>query len=333
VPSPSSSASQGGPEVVCLGHAIVDVVARCSEEAICELGLVKGTMTLVEPEVAGLAYAKCEPVTQVSGGSAANTAACVASLGGSARFVGKVGSDPLGELFEADIVAAGVTFSKAVEPSAPTGTCLVLVTPDAEKTMCTSLGAGALLEPTDVDVSLSRAAAVYLEGYACAGEATGQACRALVASASSVGVPVALSASDPLLVRQARGELLGFLNQAQLLFCNEEEALGLADAHELDQALDTLAGRCPFVVITLGPKGAVVVSPEEKVRVGAQALGQVVDTTGAGDSFAGGFLFGWVRGMELRDCAALGALAAGEVVGHFGARPSRSLSELARSLR
>lgn len=324
------------PEVVALGHPIVDVLAPSDDALVSRLGLEKGTMTLVGEERSAEIYAALGPATEASGGSAANTAACLASLGGSSQFVGKVSDDPLGKVFSDDIRAIGVRYEVPPAPDGPaTGRCLVLVTPDAEKTMCTYLGAGEMLHSSDIDVSAIAAAKVlYLEGYLCKPETEAAVDRA-VSTARAAGTLVAFSASDPAWVDFRRDALLATIDRSDILFANELEALGLAGTADLDEALEVLTDRCPTVAVTLGAEGSVIAasgapgSPRTRDRIPADPVDHVVDTTGAGDSFAAGFLYGVVRQLGPVASARLGGLAAAEIVSHMGARPLVKLAGLA----
>ncbi|MBO0730271.1 MAG: adenosine kinase, partial [Acidimicrobiaceae bacterium] len=313
-------------EVVTLGHAIVDVLAPVPDHLVAGLGLAKGTMTLVDEEQSEQIYAKVGPATEVSGGSAANTAAGVAALGASAAFVGKVRDDQLGRVFAHDIRAAGVAFDVPAAPEGPpTGRCVIMVTPDAEKTMCTNLGIGDVLLPADLDEDLiARAGVLYIEGYVCGLEHTDATVDRALDVARSAGTRVALSLSDPLWVELHGPDMASLLDRVDLLFANEQEACGMTGAADVDAALAELAKRCPTVVVTLGAAGSIVAAAGEAFRVPAEPVPHVVDTTGAGDLFAAGFLYGECRGLGPEGSARLGALAAAEVVSHMGARPAAS---------
>lgn len=319
-------------DVVALGHAIVDVLAPVPEEVVASLGLAKGTMTLVDEERSSQIFATLQGTTKASGGSAANTCAGLASFGARAAFVGKVSEDDLGREFTDDIRAAGVGYDVAPSPDGGQGTghCLVLVTPDAERTMCTSLGIGGSIFPSDIDAGLiARARVVYLEGYLCGLPSTDSTLDAVIEEAEKAGVELALSLSDPFWV-ETHGDALGkVLEHCSVLFSNEAEAMGLTAAADAGAALRSLNAQVPTVVVTRGAAGCLVGSGGETFEVPADAVPQVVDTTGAGDLFAAGFLYGHVRGLGAERCAHLGGLAAGEVIGHFGARPLASLAALA----
>jgi sugar/nucleoside kinase (ribokinase family) len=288
-------------------------------------------MTLVDDDEAARVYAAVTPVAAVPGGSAANTAVGVASLGGRAGFLGKVATDELGEVFARDIRSAGVHFGVPPEAGGVgTGRCVVMVTPDAEKTMCTSLGIGDLLGVADVDAALIAGAdVVYLEGYLCGLPHTDATVAAVLDAAEAAGTPVALSLSDPLWVELHGAEMATLLGRVDLVFANEHEARLLTGETDLDRAVRALAERCATVVVTRGAQGSTVSAGGEWVDVDAVRVPEVVDTTGAGDLYAGGFLFGHVRHLGPERCARIASLAAAEVVGHLGARPERPLVELA----
>lgn len=321
------------PSVVSLGHAIVDVLARTDDLEITALGLQKGTMALVDGDRAQALYAAIVPDAHASGGSAANTAACLASLGATVRFVGKVADDELGKVFSEDIRNAGVDYD--TPPGGPegagTGRCLVLVTSDAEKTMCTSLGAGATIDPADLHTDAIAAARVlYVEGYLVGPPGTTKTVDRAVEVARDAGTLVAFSASDPGWVELQREALRRLLDRVDLLFANEPEAKGLAGRDELEAAVEDLLNQVPAVAVTLGADGCLIADREgTRVRVPAAPVDAVVDSTGAGDSFAAGFLYGVVNQLGPETSARLGALAAAEVVSHLGARPVTGLRDLA----
>jgi sugar/nucleoside kinase (ribokinase family) len=319
------------PEVVAVGHAIVDVLAPSEDSLVAGFGLQKGTMTLIDDADAEKIYAALGPATEASGGSAANTAACLASLGAAVEFTGRVRNDGLGGVFTHDIRAAGVRFEVPPADSGPgTGRCLVMVTPDAEKTMCTNLGAGALLSPDDLDErSIAAAKILYLEGYLCGKPETDPAVDRAVAVAREQGTLVALSGSDPAWVELMRSRLDALIDLVDIFFANEAEACGLTGAATVESALGLLSRRCPTVAVTLGAKGSIVAQGSDAVSVPAAPVARVVDTTGAGDSYAAGFLYGVVRESGPETSARLGALAAAEIVSHLGARPLSRLSDLA----
>lgn len=318
-------------DVLAVGSAIVDVLSTCDDELVARHGLQKGTMTLVDRNRAAAIYAAMGPGVEVSGGSAANTAAGVASIGGAAAFVGKVADDELGRIFTHDLRATGVAYSTPpVVSVVGTARSLILVTPDAERTMNTFLGVAAELGAADIDEAVVASARIaYLEGYLVGVGAAEAALDRTVTLAREAGTAVALTLSDPLWVRLNTDHFSALLPGVDVLLANEEEALELTGAADLKAALAVLAATCPVVAITRGAHGVVATDGSETVAVAADPVDHVVDTTGAGDLFAAGFLFGRARDLPLETCARLGTLAAAEVISHVGARPQASLRELA----
>ncbi len=321
-------------EVVGIGNAIVDVLAEVDNLGLVRRGLPKGTMTLVDAERARALGASVEPKMRRSGGSAANTMVGIASLGGSAAFLGKVGDDELGHLFRHDLAAAGVEFGD-VRPSLTeaTGMCLVLVTPDAQRTMATFLGASARLGPDDVDADLVRdAEIVYLEGYLWDPPPAKEAFLRAAEIAHRADKQVALTLSDPFCVERHRAAFQSLVAEhVDVLLANEHELLALYETTDLDQAIDRLrrAGRCSTAAITRSAQGSAVLAQGLRFDVPAEPVDHVVDTTGAGDLYAAGFLHGLALGRPAAECGRLGSIAAAEVIGHFGARPEVNLAALA----
>lgn len=327
-----NQASPAAHDVLAIGNAIVDVLSHADDDFLDRHGLTKGAMTLVDADRAAALYAAMGPGVEVSGGSAANTAAGIASFGGKAAFIGKVRDDQLGEVFSHDIRAAGVSFASA--PAAqgePTGRCLILVTPDAQRTMQTFLGAGGGLGPEDVDEALVAASRVtYLEGYLWDPPLAKEAFVKAAEIAAGAGRKVALSLSDSFCVDRHRAEFLDLVNNhVHILFANEAEITSLYEAGEFDEALQRVRGHCEIAALTRSEKGSVIVAGEEVHVLDAAPARQVMDTTGAGDLYAAGFLHGYTRGEAPAACGRLGGIAAAEIIGHFGARPETRLSELA----
>lgn len=318
-------------DVVAIGHAIVDVLVSAPDDLPGRQGMEKGTMTLIDEDRAETVYAAMGSGTEVSGGSAANTAAGVAAFGGAAAFAGKVRSDQLGEVFGHDIRAAGVEFTTPAATDGPaTGRCLIMVTPDAERTMATHLGAGDHLLPEDLDEDqLARAEIVYVEGYLCGLPSTDPTIAKAAKATHQAGGRFALSLSDPFWVDLHRDELRALLEQVDILFGNEAEATGLCGVSDLEGAVVELNRHCPIVAVTRGPAGSLVATGGRPAAVPAYPARSVVDTTGAGDLYAAGFLYGLTRGLDAETCARLGGLAAAEIIGHLGARPQVSLARLA----
>jgi sugar/nucleoside kinase (ribokinase family) len=322
-------------DVLTLGHAIVDVLSHCDDALISEVGLTKGSMSLIDGDEATRIYGAMGPAIEISGGSAANTAAGVASLGGRAAFVGKVREDPLGQIFTHDLRAAGVTFETAAAPKGDgpdTARCLVLVTPDAQRTMGTHLGVAGELSAADVDADVVAASAIsYVEGYLVGLPTAEAALSATAKYAHEAGRKVALTLSDPYWVGAQRDAFAGLLADVDILLANEDEACSLTGRADAETAMPALLAACPVVAITRSERGALLSDGTDLVAVPAHPVEAVVDTTGAGDLFASGFLLGLARGLPLGDCGRLGALAAAEVISHLGARPQVSLAALATS--
>jgi sugar/nucleoside kinase (ribokinase family) len=318
-------------DVLTIGNAIVDVLAPCDDALLERLGLGKGTMSLVDDRHAAIIYAAMGPGIEVSGGSAANTATGVASLGGRAAFVGKVRDDETGEIFTHDLRATGVTYTTpAAHLGAATARCLVLVTPDAQRTMSTHLGIAGELSAGDVDGELVNGALItFVEGYLVGLPSAESALAAAVKTARDAGRRVALTLSDPQWVGARRDAFSALVADVDILLANEEEACQLTGEADAGAALAVLARSCPVVAVTRSERGALVSDGTETVAVPAEPVSSVIDTTGAGDLFAAGFLLGLARELALPDCARLGALAAAEVIGHLGARPQAALADLA----
>ncbi len=317
-------------DVVGVGNAIVDVIVSVEHEFIATHALNKGTMTLIDADRAVELYDAMPPGIETSGGSAANTAAGVASFGGRAAYVGKVRDDQLGEVFAHDIRAVGVDFvGPRAESGPPTARCLIQVTPDADRTMNTYLGISAFLSPADVDVDVVAASAVvYCEGYLWDVDDAKRAIRLAMDVGADHGRMVSLTLSDPFCVDRHRDEWLDLIaDRVNLLFANRAEILSLYRIDDLDEAVRRVRDHVELACITLSAHGSLVVTPDEVVEV-APTVTRVVDTTGAGDLYASGFLFGMARGMPLAVCGQLASAAAAEVIGHLGARPMVPLASV-----
>jgi sugar/nucleoside kinase (ribokinase family) len=322
-------------DVVGIGNALVDVLSHESHDFLAEFGLTAGAMELVDTPRAQALYAAMGPAIEMSGGSAANTMVGVASLGGRAAFIGRVADDELGTVFGHDIRAAGVDFrNKPAVGGEPSGRCLIMVTPDAQRTMNTYLGASAQLGPTDVDHDLVAGAQVlYLEGYLWDEPEAKDAYRLAARTAHEAGNRVAFSLSDPFCVERHRDEFRALVeSDVDVLFGNEAEITSLYEVDGFDDALQRVQHQCEIAALTRGARGAVVVSRDEVHVVDAAPVHEVVDTTGAGDLFAAGFLFGLTHGYDLGTAARIGALAASEIISHLGARPATPLAALAAPL-
>jgi len=321
-------------DVLAVGNALVDVLSQESDEFIREHALERGAMTLVDAERAEALYAAMGPGTEVSGGTAANTAAGLASFRASVGFVGRVRDDQLGEVFAHDIRAIGVEFdTPPASDGAPTGRCLIVVTPDAQRTMSTVLGAASQVGPEDIDAdTVRRATITYLEGYLFDQPEAKDAFREAARLAHDAGNQVALTLSDSFCVDRHRADFLDLVEHGvDVLFANENEICALYEVDVFDAALPHVRGHCEIAALTRSEKGSVVVAGEEVHVIGVHPVAEVVDTTGAGDQYAAGFLRGLTGGKDLETCGRLGALAAAEVISHLGARPETSLADLARA--
>ena len=319
-------------DVVGIGNAIVDVIAHADEATLDRHGLNKGTMTLIDAEQAHTLYEAMGPGRESSGGSVANSMAGLASLGGRGAFIGKVRNDQLGGIFRHDIRAAGTRFdTPAAESGTPTARCLIFVTPDAQRTMATFLGASTEFGPEDIDESLiAQAKITYLEGYLWDAPPAKEAFVQAAKTAHDAGKRVALSLSDPFCVERHRASFRELVeNHVDILFANEAEITSLYEVATFDEALQHVRGHCEVAALTRSEKGSLVLSGEEVHVVDAAPVTQLVDTTGAGDLYAAGFLHGFTQGYSLYDCGRLGAISAGEIVSHVGARPETSLADLA----
>jgi len=321
-------------DVLGIGNAIVDVIARAEDDFLIRHGMQKGSMVLVDEARAAAIYDLMGPATEISGGSAANTIVGIAGFGARAAFVGRICDDPLGRIFTHDIRAVGVAFDQPPASKGPsTGRCYIIVTPDGERTMNTYLGAAQQLGPEDIDAEMVAASAItYLEGYLWDPRDAKDAFLKAAAVAHNAHRLVALSLSDAFCVDRWRDEFLGLLRDrtVDLLFANEAELHSLYQTADFDSAVSALRQVAGLAVVTRSEKGCVVVSADMVQTVPAFAVERVIDTTGAGDLFAAGFLFGLSRGTDHATAARLGALAAAEVIGHLGARPSVSLKSLAQ---
>jgi sugar/nucleoside kinase (ribokinase family) len=319
-------------DVAAIGNAIVDVIAPADDAFLTENGVAKGAMTLVDEAQSQALYAKMAPGVETSGGSAANTVAGLASFGAKGAFLGKVADDQLGRAFAHDMRAIGARFENAPLQGGPaTAACMINVTPDGQRTMCTYLGASTAFTEADVDAAVIEGARiVYLEGYLFDADAARRAFAKAAALARGSGRMLALTLSDGFVVDRHREALLGFIeNQVDLLFANEVEATALFQTNSFDQAVAGLRERVKLAAVTRSEQGSVIISDGERLSVAAEPVEKVVDTTGAGDQYAAGFMFGLSRGRPLQACGRLASLAAAEVISHYGPRPQVSLKELA----
>jgi sugar/nucleoside kinase (ribokinase family) len=322
-------------DVVCVGNAIVDVIAPTDDDFLGRHGMAKGAMQLVDTDVAHRLYADMPPGIEASGGSAANTAAGIAALGGRVRFVGRVADDQLGEVFAHDIRAAGVDFDvvpvtgRAAEPG--TARCLILVTPDAQRTMNTYLGVSARIAVEDVErVELVEAKALYCEGYLWDEPVAKEAIRHAMDHARRVSTPVAFTLSDSFCVDRHRVEFGRLVaDHVDILFANEAEICSLYEVDDFEEAARRVAGHVGIACLTRSERGSVILTADGgRIEVPAHPT-EVVDTTGAGDLYAAGFLARWAAGADLAECGRVASIAAAEAISHLGARPESDLRALA----
>jgi len=334
VPSNSEHfVSEATLDVVGIGNAIVDVLAHVDESFLAENGFDKGIMTLIDEDQAQSMYAKMGPAVEASGGSAANTIAGIAALGGKAGFIGRVHNDQLGEVFAHDIRSVGVAYATPLATDGrATARSFVMVTPDAKRTMMTFLGASTELTSADIDPALIASAKVtYLEGYLWDDPNAKAAISDAAKIAHAAGRKVALSLSDPFCVERHRDTFLELISdQIDILFANRAEITSLFQTGDFEEAARRVAAFVEVAALTASEAGSVVVASGRAFAVSAARVARVVDTTGAGDLYASGFLYGYTQGKDWSACATVGGICAGEVIGHLGARPEVSLAELVR---
>ena len=318
-------------DVVGIGNALVDVIAHANDAFIRGESLVKGSMTLIEADRAVSLYRALGQAVEMSGGSAANTMCGVASFGGRAAFIGKVSDDELGEVFGHDLRAVGIAFrAGGPEDDIPTGRSIIIVTPDAQRTMNTYLGVGSLLCPPDLDeAAVAGGKVLYMEGYLYDRPAAKEAFRAAAKIAHAHHRQVSLTLSDSFCVDRHRDDFRRLVaDEVDILFGNDEELKSLYEVESFGEALAAVRDDCALAAITCGPQGSVIVTAEEVIKVAAEPVERVLDTTGAGDLFASGFLYGHTHGLSLAECGRLGSIAAAEVISHVGARPLVELRTL-----
>jgi sugar/nucleoside kinase (ribokinase family) len=320
-------------DVVGIGNAIVDIISRCDDGFLSKHDLAKGFMRLIDAEEANRLYAAMGPAVERSGGSVANTIAGLASFGAKCGFIGRVAADQFGGIFRHDIRSQGVAYETApATDGAPTARCLILVTPDGERTMNTFLGASVDLTANDIDQAMiENSKIIYLEGYLFDRHQAKEAFRDAAGRARRVGVKVALSLSDAFCVDRHRDDFRRLVREgADIVFANEKEITSLYQVNSFEAAANAALQDCEMAVLTRSEEGSVIVASGETIEIPADAVPQVVDVTGAGDLYAAGFLYGLTRGLPLETCGRLGSLAAAEVIGHIGARPESPLRELAK---
>ncbi len=318
-------------DVLGIGNAIVDVITRADDRFLSKHDLTKGSMMLIDEARADALYAAMGPGTEVSGGSCGNTMAGIASFGGRGAYIGKVRNDQLGGVFGHDIKAIGVSFATPPATSGPaTARCLISVTPDAQRTMSTYLGACTGLGPNDIDAALVASAQVtYVEGYLWDAPDAKKAVLKAFDAAHAAGRKVSITLSDSFCVGRYRAEFRDLIrNQVDILFGNESEITSLYEVNSFEEALELARKEAKIAALTLSEKGSVVIKGSETYAVPAAPVAKVVDTTGAGDLYAAGFLYGFTHGKPLAECARLGGIAAAEIISHVGARPEKPLKDL-----
>jgi sugar/nucleoside kinase (ribokinase family) len=318
-------------DVVGIGNALVDVIAHAGDEFLGQHDLVKGAMTLVGTDRAVELYQALGSAVEMSGGSAANTMCGVASFGGRAAYVGKVSDDELGRVFGHDLLAVGVTFRPgSMTDDVPTGRCIIVVTPDAERTMNTFLGASSLMSVPDVDIATVAAGKVlYMEGYLYDRDDAKAAFRWAARAAHRHGRLVSLTLSDSFCVDRHRDDFRSLVrDDVDLLFGNEEELISLYQTDTFDEAVGEVRRDCGLAAITVGAKGSYIITPDDVLHVDAYPVRKVIDTTGAGDLYSAGFLYGYTQGFDMNECGRLGSVAASEVISHVGPRPLVELRTL-----
>ncbi|MFM5925263.1 MAG: adenosine kinase [Novosphingobium sp.] len=319
-------------QVIAIGNAIVDVMAPCQDALIERLGLVRGGMTLVDTDRAHELYEAMGPAREISGGSAANTLAGLAALGSRCAFIGQVADDQLGEVFAHDIRAGGIAFATPARPGQPpTARCLIFVTPDGQRTMNTFLGASQFLPPAALDeAAIADAEVLYLEGYLWDPEEPRAAMRRAISAARNAGRKVAFTLSDSFVIERHGDDFRAMIEAGEIdiLFANHIELASLTGKDNFHAGIDALKDKVPLLVVTRSEHGAVAATGGQLYEVPAEPVAQVVDTTGAGDLFAAGFLHGHVNGRSVAECLTMGAVCAAEIIAHYGARPEADLKAL-----
>ena len=318
-------------DVIGIGNAIVDVLTKIDDSFLKTLSLTKGSMTLVDEKKAEYLYKNASNTIQSSGGSVANSLTCISQLGGKAGFIGRVKDDKLGTIFKEEMSNTGTIFKIPPSTEGPsTARCLIFVTPDAERTMCTYLGASVLIDPNDINLSqVSDAKILYLEGYLWDNSSAKNAFIKASQIAKNAGRKVALSLSDSFCVNRHRESFINLIEEnIDILFANEEEVKSLYKTSDLSLAINNIKNKCEIVIITRGANGSIVISENLKSIVKPYILGTTLDTTGAGDSYAGGFLKGITSGLDPIKSAKIGSICAGHIVTKYGSRSDENLSKI-----
>lgn len=320
-------------DVLGIGNAIVDIISQCDDSLLTELHIPKGHMQLIEADQADALYQRMGPAVETSGGSVANSCAGLASFGAQTAFIGKVADDQFGKIFAHDINSIGVTYNTPLaQNSAPTAKCMIFVTPDSERTMNTYLGVSVELGKGEIDADMIKNSdTIYLEGYLFDKPEAKAAFHEAVKIAQEAGTKVALSLSDAFCVERHRIAFRNLIDDGvDILFANRDELLAVYKSKDLNMALDKVRIETKVAAITDGANGSLIATQSELIEIAPQFVDMVKDTTGAGDQYAAGFLFGYAKGMPLQKCGELASLAASEVISHFGARPQKNLADLAK---
>lgn len=318
-------------DLLGIGNALVDVLSDADDDFLIQKELPKGGMQLIDETEADALFAAMPSPHQASGGSCANSMAGFASLGGKGAFIGKLKDDDFGLAFQADMAKLGCAFAGLPAANGlPTGRCLIFVTPDAERTMCTHLGTAALLAPEDLDeAAIADSEIVYMEGYLFDQPVAQQAMLRAANLTHTAGGAVAVTLSDSFCIDRHRGAFIDLVeHHTDILFANEDEIVSLYQAETFEQALNRIDGKCGIVCVTRSEKGAVILAQGQRTEVAAEPVAKLLDTTGAGDQFAAGFLYGLSQSLDLAQCGRIGAIAAAEVISHYGARPEQDLAAL-----
>ena len=322
-------------DLVGIGNAIVDIIVSVGDEFLEINNLKKGSMSLIQPDESQLLLKNCTDAKQISGGSSANSVVCLAQLGNNVQFVGRVKNDQFGKFFSADIKKSNTIFTtKPIDEGPPTAHSIILVTPDAQRTMCTYLGASVEFEPEDIDFnSIKNSKYLYLEGYLWDSDLAKDAFLEAAKIAKMSNTKIILSLSDAFCIDRHRESFLELIsNYVDIVFCNESEALSLFQKENLDSCKNDLSSLCDLVIVTLGSEGSMIINKSQTIKIQSNLSGKVVDTTGAGDIFAGGFTHGLIKNYCLKKCGEIGSLCAGQIITQFGSRSTANLQKLIKRI-
>ena len=322
-------------DLIGLGNAIVDIIVNIEDDFLDSNCLEKGSMNLINSNESQQLLKKCEVVKQISGGSSANTVVCLSELGNKVQFIGRVKNDEFGKFFCSDIKKSNTLFNTPPTEKGPaTAHSLILISPDAQRTMCTYLGASVEFEPKDIDFnSIKKSKYLYLEGYLWDSELAKNAFLEAARIAKLSNTRIILSLSDSFCVERHRDSFLKLINDyVDIIFCNETEVLSLLKEDKLKNCIESLTSLCELVVVTLGSKGSLIINKNEVEVIKAYQEGKVIDTTGAGDIYAGGFIHGLINNYSLKTCGEIGSICAGQIITQLGSRSSRDLLDLIKTI-